>query len=36
MDQSTDIIKAIWRLSAFYKHESRVASARRAAKAPAG
>ena len=22
MDQSTDIIKAIWRLSAFYKHES--------------
>ena len=22
MDQSTDIIKAIWRLSKFYKHES--------------
>jgi NADH-quinone oxidoreductase subunit F len=22
MDQSTDVIKAIWRLSAFYKHES--------------
>jgi NADH-quinone oxidoreductase subunit F len=22
MDKSTDIIKAIWRLSAFYKHES--------------
>ena len=22
MDQSTDIIKAIWRLAAFYKHES--------------
>ena len=22
MDQSTDIVKAIWRLSAFYKHES--------------
>ena len=22
MDQSVDIIKAIWRLSAFYKHES--------------
>ena len=22
MDQSTDVIKAIWRLSKFYKHES--------------
>ena len=22
MDQSTDIVKAIWRLSSFYKHES--------------
>ena len=22
MDQSTDVIKAIWRLAAFYKHES--------------
>ena len=22
MDESTDVVKAIWRLSAFYKHES--------------
>ncbi len=35
MDKSTDIIRAIWRLSAFYKHEA-AASARRAVRAPAG
>jgi NADH-quinone oxidoreductase subunit F len=35
MDKVTDIIKAIARLAYFYKHEA-AASARRAAKAPAG
>ena len=35
MDKSTDVVKAIARLSYFYKHES-AASARRAVKAPAG
>jgi NADH-quinone oxidoreductase subunit F len=34
MDKSTDIVRAIARLSYFYKHES-VASARRVARAPA-
>ncbi len=35
MDQSTDVIKAIWRLSKFYKHES-CGQCTPAARAPAG
>jgi NADH:ubiquinone oxidoreductase subunit F (NADH-binding) len=35
MDKSTDMVKAIWRLAKFYKHEA-AASARRAGKEPAG
>ncbi len=35
MDKSTDIVRAISRISYFYKHES-CANAPRAARAPAG